>query len=123
MTDANPEIEDLMRIADPEFDRVLECVFGIHPHDRRTYVTLLELPGSTVVEFADALERDRSNVSRSLTTLQEKALVERDRKILGGGGYVYQYFPTPIPKAKELMHVAVDEWAADVHEKIDSFGS
>lgn len=116
-------MEDLMRIEDPEFDRVLECVFGIQAHERRTYFALLEVPGSTVAELADDLDRDRSSVNRSLSTLDEKNLIERDRKILGGGGYVYQYFPTPIPKAKELMHAAVDQWAADVHDQIDSFDS
>ncbi|WP_179213646.1 helix-turn-helix domain-containing protein [Halorubrum vacuolatum] len=114
-------MEDLMRIDDPAFDRVLECVFGIHAHERRTYFALLEMPGSTVSEIADELDRDRSNVNRSLSTLAEKSLIERDRKILDGGGYIYQYYPTPIPEAKELMHDAVDRWAADVHEKIDSF--
>ncbi|MDJ1431474.1 helix-turn-helix domain-containing protein [Halostagnicola sp. A-GB9-2] len=123
MTRREPDMEDLMRIDDPEFDQVLECVFGIHAHERRTYFALLEAPGSTVSELADDLERDRSSVNRSLSTLDEKNLIERDRKILGGGGYVYQYFPTPIPEAKELMHSAVDRWAADVHDQIDSFDS
>ena len=112
-----------MRIDDPEFDRVLECVFGIHAHERRTYFALLEAPGATVTELAEDLDRDRSSVNRSLSTLDEKNLIERDRKILAEGGYVYQYYPTPIPEAKELMHAAVDRWAADVHEQIESFDS
>ncbi|SIS13474.1 helix-turn-helix domain-containing protein [Natronorubrum thiooxidans] len=121
MTDPDPELDELMRIDDPEFDRVLECVFGIHAHERRTYFALLELPGSTVTELADELDRDRSSVNRSLSTLSEKKLIERDRKILDGGGYVYQYFPTPIPDAKALMHDTVDRWATQVHERIESF--
>lgn len=121
MTDTDPKFDELMRIDDPEFDRVLECVFGIHAHERRTYFALLEIPGSTVTELADELDRDRSSVNRSLSTLSEKKLIERDRKILDGGGYVYQYFPTPIPDAKDLMHDTVDQWAAQVHEGIESF--
>ncbi len=122
MTRREPEdMEDLMRIDDPEFDRVLECVFGIQSHERRTYFALLEIPGSTVSEIAEDLDRDRSNVNRSLSTLAEKNLVDRDGKILDGGGYIYQYYPTPIPEAKALMHEAVDRWATDVHGKIESF--
>ena len=91
-------------------------------HETRTYFRLLELPGSTVAELADDLERDRSNVNRSLSTLCEKGLVERERRLLEGGGYVYQYFAVSVPEAQERMHEAVDEWAETVHARIEEFG-
>lgn len=100
---------------------MLECVFGIHSHERRTYFALLETPGTTTAELADDLDRDRSSVSRSLSTLSETGLVQRDRKILDGGGYVYQYIATPLPETKELMHSSVDRWVAQVHDCIESF--
>lgn len=106
---------------DPDFDRVLECVLGIHDHERRTYRAVLDAPGSTTSELAEDLDRDRSNVSRSLSTLVQKGLVERDRKILDGGGYVYQYFPLRPHEAKRTMHRAVEEWASRAHDRIDAF--
>ena len=122
MTDPDQGMEALMLVDSPEFERIMECVFGIQPHETRTYFRLLELPGSTVAELADALERDRSNVNRSLSTLCETGLVERERRLLEGGGYVYQYFAVPVPEAQESMHEAVDEWAETVHGRIDEFG-
>ncbi|ELY40231.1 helix-turn-helix domain-containing protein [Natronorubrum tibetense] len=122
MTDPDQGMEALMLVDSPEFERIMECVFGIQPHETRTYFRLLELPGSTVSELADALERDRSNVNRSLSTLCETGLVERERRLLEGGGYVYQYFAVPVPEAQESMHEAVDEWAETVHGRIDEFG-
>ena len=122
MTDPDQGMEALMLVDSPEFERIMECVFGIQPHETRTYFRLLELPGSTVAELADALERDRSNVNRSLSTLCETGLVERERRLLEGGGYVYQYFAVPVPEAQESMHTAVDEWAETVHGRIDEFG-
>ena len=122
MTDPDQSMEALMLVDSPEFERIMECVFGIQPHETRTYFRLLELPGSTVAELADALERDRSNVNRSLSTLCETGLVERERRLLEGGGYVYQYFAVPVPEAQESMHEAVDEWAETVHGRIDEFG-
>ncbi len=112
----------LMEQSDPEFDGVLSCVFGISDHETRTYLELLDQPASTVEELADALDRDRSNVNRSLTTLRENGLARRERRLLDPGGYVYQYTATPLPDAKEMLHEALDAWTEQVHAAIDEFG-
>jgi predicted transcriptional regulator len=117
-----PEMEDLVQTEEPSFQHVMACVFGIQEHESRTYLVLLDNPGSTVEELADELERDRSNVNRSLTTLLDKGLARRERRLLDPGGYVYQYTATPLPEAKELLHDALDEWVENVHEAIETFG-
>ncbi|MFB6282033.1 MAG: helix-turn-helix domain-containing protein [Haloferacaceae archaeon] len=116
-----PEMADLVGDASPDFRHVLACVFGIQDHESRTYLALLDNPGSTVAELAETLDRDRSNVNRSLTTLLEKGLAERERRLLDPGGYVYQYTATPLPEAREMLHEALDEWVASVHHVIDEF--
>ncbi len=119
----NERMEELMIADELEFQHVLECVFDVQKHESRTYLALLDAPGSTVAELAEDLERDRSNVNRSLGTLVEKGLAERERRLLDAGGYVYQYTAVPLPEARERMHEAVEEWSAQVHERIDEFGS
>lgn len=123
MTAPNERMEELMIADELEFQHVLECVFDVQEHESRTYLALLDAPGSTVAELAEDLERDRSNVNRSLGTLVEKGLAERERRLLDTGGYVYQYTAVPLPEARERMHEAVEEWSAQVHERIDEFGS
>jgi predicted transcriptional regulator len=121
--DPSPErFRELMLGEEPGFEEVMTCVFGVQNHEVRTYLTLLDNPGSTVEELADLLDRDRSNVNRSLTTLREKNLAERERRLLDGGGHIYQYSATPVEEARELMHETLDEWTAYVHERIDEFG-
>ncbi|MDG5758859.1 helix-turn-helix domain-containing protein [Natronococcus sp. A-GB1] len=122
MTDGERDLEALMLADEPAFERVLECVFGIQPHESRTYIALSKAPGSTTAELATDLDRDRSSVSRSLGTLEEKALVERTQRLLEGGGYVYQYTALSLPETKSRMHRAVDEWSEQVHERIEEFG-
>jgi predicted transcriptional regulator len=125
MPDADPSpqrFRDLMLDEEPGVEEVLVCVFDVQRHESATYLKLLEMPGSTVAELAPELDRDRSNVNRSLTTLVEKGLAERNRRLLDGGGHVYQYTATPLPDAKGLMHRTLDEWAAYVHARIDEFG-
>jgi predicted transcriptional regulator len=114
-------MDDLVGDPDPSFEHVLSCVFGVQDHESRTYLALAEQPGSTVAELAEQLNRDRSNVNRSLSTLMDKGLVERRRRLLDPGGYVYQYTATPIPDAKELLHNALDEWVERVHGVIAEF--
>lgn len=123
MTPPNERMEELMIADELEFQHVLECVFDVQKHESRTYLALLDAPGSTVAELAEDLERDRSNINRSLGTLVEKGLAERERRLLDAGGYVYQYTAVPLPEARERMHEAVEEWSAQVHERIDEFGS
>jgi len=118
---SDPEIEDLVGDVSPSFEHVLSCVFGVRDHESRTYLTLLDHPGSTVAELAETLDRDRSNVNRSLSTLREKGLVERRRRLLDSGGYVYQYTAIPVPEAKKRLHGALDEWVEGVHAAIDAF--
>jgi len=118
----SPDIETLVGTTEPEFAHILSCVFGIRDHESRTYLTLLDYPGSTVEELAETLDRDRSNVNRSLSTLREKGLVERERRLLDPGGYVYQYTAVDLPTAKEMLHESLDEWADAVHDSIDGFG-
>jgi len=113
---------DLMLSEEPGFEEVMRCVFSVQEHEVRTYQTLLDHPASTVEELAEKLDRDRSNVNRSLSTLREKNLATRERRLLDGGGHVYQYSATPLEEARELMHETLDEWAEYVHERIDEFG-
>jgi predicted transcriptional regulator len=125
MAEVDPQpdrFRELMLDDEPQFEDVLACVFDIQHHEARTYLALLDRPGSTVEELADALDRDRSNVNRSLSTLREKGLASRERRLLDGGGHVYQYSATPLEDARELMHRTLDEWAAYVHDRIDEFG-
>jgi predicted transcriptional regulator len=124
--DADPsprDFRELMLDDEPGLADVLACVFGIQEHEARTYKTLLDNPDSTVEELASELERDRSNVNRSLSTLREKDLADRRRYLLDDGGHVYRYSPTPLSEARELMHETLDAWAEYVHGRIDEFGT
>lgn len=116
------DIDSLVGNPEPDFTHILSCVFGIREHESRTYLALGEYPGTTVEELATELDRDRSNVNRSLSTLQEKGLANRERRLLDSGGYVYQYTAVPLPDAKEMLHQALDDWVEAVHTEIEAYG-
>ncbi|APW97016.1 TrmB family transcriptional regulator [Halobiforma lacisalsi AJ5] len=122
-TDPQHRLGELLEDSDPPFEKVMSCVFGIEDHETRTYLALCERPGSTIDELATVLDRDRSTINRSLSTLQDRGLVERDRRLLEGGGYVYQYTAVELPDAKEMLHEALNAWTRSVHGVIDEFDS
>ncbi len=117
----DPDMRRLMEAAEPDFTVVMSCVFGVNEHVTRTYIRLLDQPGSTVEELADALDRDRSNVNRALTTLLDLGLATRERRLLDSGGYVYQYKAVSLPEAKEMLKEGLDAWAEQVHDVIEEF--
>lgn len=122
-TDPSPSrFRQLMLDEEPTFADVLTCVFDIQQHESEAYLALLSASGCTVSELAATVDRDRSNVSRSLTTLRQKGLVTRHRQLLDGGGHVYQYTATPLAETKANMHDTLDAWTAYVHERIDEYG-
>lgn len=122
MTDGpRHRLGELMEQSDPPFREVMSCVFGIENHETRTYLVLIDHPGSTSDELSTVLGRDRSTVNRSLSTLHDRGLVRRDRRLLDGGGYVYQYTAVALEDAKEMLHEALDAWTEQVHEIIDEF--
>ena len=120
-TEPDHRLGELMEQSNPPFETVMSCVFGIEDHETRTYLHLSDYPGSTIEELATVLDRDRSTVNRSLSTLRERGLVRRQRRLLDGGGYVYQYTAGALPEAKALLHEALDTWTASVHDVIDEF--
>ncbi len=122
MTDTpQHRLGELMEQSNPPFEEVMSCVFGIETHETRAYLVLCEQPGSTIEELATTLERDRSTVNRSLSTLRDRGLVRRDRRLLDGGGYIYQYTAIELSDAKTHLHEALDAWTATVHDVIDEF--
>jgi predicted transcriptional regulator len=114
--------DELHRQAMPmDLQAVLEQVFAIKQHDLRTFTQLQRAPGSTVNELAGILDRDRSTVNRSLTTLREQGLVRRERRLLDTGGYVYQYIPADHETVRTQLHEGLDRWCATMHAEIDAF--
>jgi predicted transcriptional regulator len=120
---SSARFRELLLTDEPAFEEVMACVFDIQQHEVRAYLALAGHQESTVAELANIVDRDRSNVNRSLTTLREKHLAERERRLLDSGGHVYQYTATPVDQARALMHETLEEWTAYVHSQIDEFGT
>lgn len=118
-----PDMLTMLEDEEPDFGEILSCVFHLTEYEIEAYLALLDAPRSTAAELAGDLGRARSNAQRPLATLGEMGLVTRERRIMDGGGHVYQYTATPLPEFKEMLHESLDVWTETCHEEIDNFGS
>ena len=114
-----PDAEEIA-VTEPSRDDVLQTVFGLGGHDVRTYDAVGDAPGSTTRELADRLDRDRSNVNRSLNRLREVGLVTRGRRLLDAGGHVYQYYAAPEEMSENIISRAVDRWRSAALGAVDA---
>jgi predicted transcriptional regulator len=115
-----PESDPATRIADPSAAAVLQTVLGLRSQDLATYDAVSAEPGSSTKELADNLDRDRSNVNRSLTRLDEAGLVCRQRRLLDQGGYYYAYFAEPGEIVNDRLTEALDRWTEAATATIES---
>lgn len=123
VSQSGPEAaSETLPVDEPELETVLQAVFDLKPSESSAYLGLLRAPDSSAAEVARELDRDRSNVNRSLRTLRERGLAERRRVLLEEGGHVYRYTPTPLPVVRERMHETLTEWTAAARDRIEEFG-
>ena len=119
-TDPNPErFQELMVADEPNFEDLLECVFGITTPVAEVYRHLLVQEECTAKELAQTLDCDQSSVNRKLNTLREQGLVTRYRDLLNVGGFAYTYEPVSFHHVQDLMHETLDEWTAFMHQQIN----
>lgn len=108
-----------MLAGEPDFEDLLECVFGITEPVAEVYHYLHTQEECTVKELARTLDCDQSSVNRKLNTLREQRLVTRHRDLLSIGGFASKYEPVSLHQVQELMHETLDEWAVFMHQQID----
>lgn len=107
----------------PTMADVMDAVYDLGPAKREAFQALRANPGSTTRELSEVLDRDRSNINRSLTTLMETGLVIRRRRLLREGGYVYQYSPRSPVEVEVLMQTILTKWAEAASVRVSEFSA
>jgi predicted transcriptional regulator len=95
----------------PTVRDVFSTILGLKGRDVAVMLAIDGQPGRTTDAIATDLDRDRSNVSRSITRLRDVGLVERRRRVLEDGGIFYEHYPNPTAPTTELLTEAVRRWA------------
>jgi len=118
-TRCEPASEPPARIPEPSAAVVVRTILGLRSQDLAAYDAVSSQPGASTKELAAELDRDRSNVNRSLTRLDEAGLVCRQRRLLEGGGYFYAYFAEPSETVAGRLREALDRWTEAAAAAVD----
>lgn len=105
-------------IATPSMATVLETVLGLRSQELAVYDAVTAEPGASTKALASTLDRDRSNVNRSLTKLESAGLVTRHRRILDSGGYYYANYAAPSDVFDDIVSQALEQWVADARSML-----
>jgi predicted transcriptional regulator len=105
-------------VASPSVGTVLETVFGLRQKELRTYEAIRADPGASTKALSDRLDRDRSNINRSVTQLEDAGLVTRHRRILDSGGYYYANYAAPTAVLEEVVDEALDQWVTEARSTV-----
>jgi len=106
-----PEAPTTPEPTTPSVATVLETVLDLRSQELAVYDAITDDPGVATKALAETLDRDRSNVNRSLTKLETAGLVTRHRRILDTGGYYYANYAAPSDVVDEIVSTALDQWA------------
>ena len=111
------DISEIFREPSPAQEALLS-IFDLQESHVRAYVAVVEHPNSTVREIAEAIDRHRRYVTRSLSALYDADLVDRVEKQLDSGGFGYVYWPIETEQAKLHFQNELREWLIDAHTEI-----
>jgi len=115
-----PQSEPTSRTPAPSTAAVARTVLDLRTQDLVTFDAVCAHPGASTKALAAELDRDRSNVNRSLTRLDEAGLVCRQRRLLDGGGYFYAYFAESGETVADRLAAALDQWAEAAASAIET---
>jgi predicted transcriptional regulator len=107
----------------PSLQNIATCVFGLKGPVLKQYLALLDHPGSTARELAEAQDLARSTVSGRLNVLQDRGLAcPVGREIENSARIAYEYVPRPLDEVTTAMKDQLEgEWAEHVQQTVDEF--
>lgn len=117
---SNSVAEELRR--DLDCEDLLECVHGLTDLDRACFEALASADAPrTIDDIAEAVDRERSTVYRSVHRLLESGFVEKEQVNYEHGGYYHVYRPVDPETVADEMATLVDEWSAKMAELVGEF--
>jgi predicted transcriptional regulator len=114
------DIQSLISTPDMQADAIMKCALGVRTTEMEAYCALATKGPSTVQDIADILGKSRSTAQRLLQNLADKKLATREEKLIGLGGYQYQYRATSPDKMKKAVRETLDIWYNRMIDELDS---
>lgn len=115
------ECSNTVPVEPPDEEQIMGTIFDISETELEVCRCLMSKSEVTINELADAIDRDRSVVSRHLNHLVELGMVEKQSRILPEGGRANVYRHRSADVIRQRFTLGLYLWMADAVELIDSF--
>ena len=107
---------------DLECEGLLECLYDLNDLDRRCFQVLSEAADPlTIDELAEAVDRERSTVYRSVQRLLQFGLVQKEQVNYDRGGYYHVYRIVDPDDIADEMQDKLNDWYAQIGYLIGRF--
>ena len=107
---------DFLELEEKNDRQIIFDVFDLNDLQRSIFQDLQDTK-KTVQELAEAVDRNRSTVQRSLQEMMDKDLLMREGRTEKTVYYVYTTLP--IEDLRDLTCEVVQTWAEEVNDKLD----
>ena len=107
---------DFLELEEKNDRQIIFDVFDLNDLQRSIFQGLQD-DKKTVQEIAEAVDRNRSTVQRSLQEMMDKDLLMREGRTEKTVYYVYTTLP--IEDLRDLTCEVVQTWAEEVNDKLD----
>jgi len=106
-------------ISDPDLETLLRTVFGMSQTELEICLCVMESGEITVQELAEAVDYDRSVVTRHLNHLADLEVINKRRRLLESGGQLYVYTPVDPDEIRERFRKLFFLWVASAAERLE----
>lgn len=117
--DPMTELDDTVPIEQPDEERLMRTVFGISETELEVCRHLMAEPEVTVEELTEAVDRDRSVVTRHLNDLVDLGVVEKQSRVLSEGGRINVYKHRSVDAVRRQFKLGLYTWITDAVDVID----
>ena len=100
---------------------LLTCLYNLKPADLEVLIAVAQNENATLDQIAAIVKKDRSSVHRCLSKLISINLVNKQSKILKGGGYYHTYAMLDTILIKKHARERVKEITKSLQSLIDNF--
>jgi len=110
-------------IEEPSQKGILKEVFGLTETGMEICLCVLEAGEATVSDISDAIDVDRSAVSRYVNNLVDIGMLKKDVRNLEKGGYVHIYSHEPPEEVKKNLTMGFYRWTALGVERVNELNA
>lgn len=110
---------DDVEVESPALEELLAMVFGMSQTELDVCLCVMDVGETTTKEIADELGVDRSHVSRHLNHLLELGVLEKQERLLEGGGRVNVYTPASLETVRRNFTVGLFAWFSEATEVLE----